>query len=103
MVTLETRIHYSFKQQQKRKKILKARIVLINKIKLFKLVSITYYENTPMQYTELFKVVKNESFQWKTFDNFLIFAQNIDCGYKLEPPRRGSSNENPQSMFWIKK
>ena len=30
---------------------------------------------------------------------FLNFAQNIDCGYSLEPPRRGSSNEYPQSMF----
>ena len=28
-----------------------------------------------------------------------ISAQNIDCGYSLEPPRRGSSNEYPQSMF----
>ena len=32
--------------------------------------------------------------------SFLIFAQNIDCGYSLEPPRWGSSNEYPQSMFW---
>ena len=24
---------------------------------------------------------------------FLISAQNIDCGYSLEPPRRGGSNE----------
>ena len=31
---------------------------------------------------------------------FHISAQNIDCGYSLEPPRRGSSNEYPQSMFW---
>ena len=31
-----------------------------------------------------------------------MFAQNIDCGYTLEPPRRGSSNLYPQSMFWIK-
>ena len=30
---------------------------------------------------------------------FLISAQNIDCGYSLEPPRRGCSNEYPQSMF----
>ena len=30
---------------------------------------------------------------------FLIFAQNTDCGYSLEPPRRGGSNEYPQSMF----
>ena len=30
---------------------------------------------------------------------FLISAQNIDCGYSLEPPRRGGSKEYPQSMF----
>ena len=30
---------------------------------------------------------------------FLISAQNIDCGYSLEPPRQGGSNEYPQSMF----
>ena len=45
---------------------------------------------------------KNENFHWKKFDIFLIFAQNIDCGYTLEPPRRGGSNEYPQSMFWSK-
>ena len=28
--------------------------------------------------------------------NFLISAQSIDCGYSLEPPRRGGSNEYPQ-------
>ena len=33
---------------------------------------------------------------------FLISAQNTDCGYSLEPPRRGGSNEYPQSMFWAK-
>ena len=31
---------------------------------------------------------------------FLISAQNIDCGYSLEPPRWGGSNEYPQPMFW---
>ena len=30
---------------------------------------------------------------------FLILLNNIDCGYSLEPPRRGGSNEYPQSMF----
>ena len=30
---------------------------------------------------------------------FLITAKNIDCGFSLEPPRRGGSNEYPQSMF----
>ena len=29
---------------------------------------------------------------------FLISAQNIDCGYSLELPRRGGFNEYPQSM-----
>ena len=28
-----------------------------------------------------------------------ISDQNIDCGYSVEPPQRGSSNEYPQSMF----
>ena len=30
---------------------------------------------------------------------FLISAENIDCGYSLEPHRRGGSNEYPESMF----
>ena len=30
---------------------------------------------------------------------FLFLIKNIDCGYSLEPPRRGGSNEYPQSMF----
>ena len=33
---------------------------------------------------------------------FLFLLQNIDCGYPLEPPRRGGSNVYPQSMFWSK-
>ena len=36
------------------------------------------------------------------FCTYLIFAQNIDCGYTLEPPHRGDSNEYPKSMFLIK-
>ena len=31
---------------------------------------------------------------------FSYFAKNIDCGYLLEPPHRGGSNESPQSMVW---
>ena len=51
-----------------------------------------------MQYTEIFKVLKNEKFQQKMFNIFLKFAQNTDCGYPLEPPRQGGSNEYPQYM-----
>ena len=32
------------------------------------------------------QVVKIEAFQQNFFYIFLIFAQNIDCGYTLEPP-----------------
>ena len=35
----------------------------------------------------------------KFSDIFHISAQNIDCVYSLEPPRRGGSNEYQQSMF----
>ena len=42
---------------------------------------------------------KTESFQIKILIFFHITAQNIDCGYSLEPPRRGGSNEYPQSIF----
>ena len=31
---------------------------------------------------------------------FLFLLKNIECGYPLEPTRRGGSNEYPQSMFW---
>ena len=42
---------------------------------------------------------KKRKFSDKNSDIFHISAQNIDCGYSLEPPRRGGSNEYPQSMF----
>ena len=42
---------------------------------------------------------KTENFLIKNSDIFHISAQNIDCGYSSEPPRRGGSNEYPQSMF----
>ena len=35
----------------------------------------------------------------KNSDNYHISAQNIDCGYSLEPPSWGGSNDYPQSMF----
>ena len=43
---------------------------------------------------------KNENFQIKKFDIFLVSAQNIDCVSSLEPPRRGGSNEYPHFMFF---
>ena len=45
---------------------------------------------------------------WKCLDKkfwyfFHISAQAIECGYLLEPPRWGGSNEYPQSMFLSRK
>ena len=50
------------------------------------------------KYTENFTTKKGKFFD-KNSDISHISAQNIDCGYSLEPPRRGGSNEYPQSMF----
>ena len=44
------------------------------------MVYISYYENLP--------ALKIETFQLIFFYIFLIFAQNIDCGYTLEQPRQ---------------
>ena len=54
--------------------------------------------------TRLFKYIENFTtrnwkFSCKNSDIFHTSAQNIDCGYSLEPPRRGGSNEYPQCMF----
>ena len=68
------------------------------------------HEIISIKKTRLFKYIENFTTKnWKFLDknsnNFHISAQNIDCGYLLEPPHRGGSNEYPQSMFlsWNKK
>ena len=59
-------------------------------------------------HTRLFKYIENFTTKKGKFSDkkfwyfFHISAQNIDCGYSLEPPRRGGSNEYPQSMFFSK-
>ena len=57
-----------------------------------------HYENMPIQIYRKNLPPKTENFQTKNAI-FLISAQNIDCGYSSEPPRRGGSNEYPPSMF----
>ena len=58
----------------------------------------------PMQYNAILMAVERIVLDEKYI--FLIFAQNIDCGYRLEPPHRwwvyvrtASFNEHPQSML----
>ena len=53
----------------------------------FNPIIIFYYANMPVQYTAIFHGYKNDYFQMKNCNIFLIFAQNIDCGYTLEPPQ----------------
>ena len=62
-----------------------SKTISITKLRLFK-----YIEN----FTS-----KTENIPIKNSDIIHISTQNIDCGYSLEPPRRGGSNEYPQSMF----
>ena len=52
-------------------------------------------------YSNILKILppKMAIFQIKKSDIFHISTQNIDYGYSLEPPRRGGSNEYPQSMY----
>ena len=64
-------------------------VITITKTRLFK-------------YIENFTTKKKWKFSDKNSDIFHISAQNIDCGYSLEPPRRGGSNEYPQFMFLAK-
>ena len=61
--------------------------VLITKTLLFK-----YVENFTTKKGKFSDKKKNRIF-------FIFLLKNIDCGYSLEPPRRGGSNEYPQSMF----
>ena len=62
--------------------------------------TITIEKTRLFKYIENFTTKKMENFQIKKSDIFPIPAQNIDCGYSLEPPRQGSSNEYPQSMLF---
>ena len=59
-----------------------------------------HYENTPIQIYRKFYHRKWKFSDKKNSDIFHISAQIIDCGYSLEQPRRGGSNEYPQSMSW---
>ena len=48
-----------------------------------------HYTKISVQYTAIFHGYKNDFFQMKNCNIFLIyiFAQNVDCGYTLEPPQ----------------
>ena len=47
-----------------------------------------HYENTLIKIYKKNSPPKTKNFWLKNSDNFLTSAQNIDCAYSLEPPRR---------------
>ena len=51
-------------------------------------------------YSNILKIwpPKTENFQIKILILFLFLLKTIDCGYSLELPRQGGSNEYPQSI-----
>ena len=59
--------------------------------------------------TRIFKYIENFTTKKGNFSDkkiltfFHISALNIDCGYSLEPPRRGVCDEYPQCMFFLAK
>ena len=60
------------------------------------------YQKMPMQYTNI-QIFLEEKYKFhKKKDILLIFTQNKYCVHTLDAPRRGGSNEYPQSMFWSK-
>ena len=59
-----------------------------------------HYENTPNEIYWKFYHQKMKKKSDKNSDIFHISAQNIDCGYSLEPPQRGGSNEYHNLCFW---
>ena len=51
-------------------------------------ISATHFDNMPMQYTVNFNGCKNDNFQLKMIYILLVFAQNRECWYMLEPPQQ---------------
>ena len=66
---------------------------------VYRLWNCFHYENMNIQIHWKFYHQKMAIFQIKNSDIFQFSAQNIDCGYSLELPHRGGSNEYPQSLF----
>ena len=80
-------------------KILAARFLVLPAYGLYSL----FHKSLRKQaYSNIIKILTPKNWKKKSDKNsdiFHISAKKIDCGYSLEPPRRGGSNEYPQSMF----
>ena len=65
----------------------KNRSILHRRVNVMDLFFFLHYANMFVQNSAIFHGYKNDYFQMKNCYIFLIFAQNIDCGYTLEPPQ----------------
>ena len=68
---------------------------------------IEHYENIPMQYTEIFKFLKNENFQQTIFDIFSYFSIKHRLLIQIRTASHLgevvlTSTHYPQSVFWSK-
>ena len=61
----------------------------------------SYYTLRKHTYSNILNILttKKWKFSDKNSDISHTSGQNIDCGYSIEPPGRGGSNEYPHSMF----
>ena len=59
---------------------------MISNIRMRYSAQIRITKTCPCIKQQIFHGCEKDNFQMKNSDVFLIFAQNIDCGYTLEPP-----------------
>ena len=67
---------------------------------LFSVMIVTSWQHAYIMLTLLNLLIYSTTGVYRGKHYFSYSAQNIDCGYLLEPPCRVGSNEYPQSMFW---
>ena len=72
----------------------------MQKLLTFFVAKIDYKKNA---YSNIWKIHHHKLKADKNSDIFHISAQNIGCGYSLEPLCRDGSNEYPQSTFLSRK
>ena len=74
--------------------------ILYSKTGVYRGINYFSYSLRNHAYSNILKILppKNENFRIKNSDIFHVSAPNIDCGYSLEPPRWGGSNEYAQSV-----
>ena len=76
--------------------------IYVVEISLYYAVEWLYAVYEAVHYENILNILttKNWTFSDKNSDISHTSGQNIDCGYSLEPPRQGGSNEYHNLCFW---